>query len=235
MLTEYLKSPIFISACVALVIAVYIFTQSVMAVGVALALIGVAAYVATLIENPGAITSISLAVAPNPFDSMFGSVASTASPSVQQEVFYVAGDKYNYDDAPSVCAAYNAELATYDQVADAYAKGAEWCGYGWTMGGMALFPTQENTWQKLQQEIDVKKKTKCGRPGVNGGYFDPATKFGVNCFGVKPGCNNKKYPVPLETDASKADAVNKFKQNTGAIKVSPFNRFQWSVWGEGSQ
>jgi len=49
---------------------------------------------------------------------------------------------------------------------------------------MALFPTQQATWQALQ--TDPVNKTNCGRPGINGGYFDPQTKFGVNCYGVKP-------------------------------------------------
>jgi len=50
---------------------------------------------------------------------------------------------------------------------------------------MALFPTQQSTWDGLQKTKD--KKNSCGRPGINGGYIDdPNIRFGINCFGKKP-------------------------------------------------
>lgn len=148
----------------------------------------------------------------------------------KKEVFYVGGNDYTYDDAPALCAAYGAELATYDQVNDAYNMGAEWCGYGWSQGAMALFPTQKNTWAALQ--TDPTARTNCGRPGINGGYFDPATKFGVNCYGVKPDNNNNTFPQPPPgTDNSAfTAAMNKFKAAINTITVSPFNRSGWSEW-----
>jgi hypothetical protein len=156
-----------------------------------------------------------------------------AAPLEQKEVFHVGGNDYVYDDAPAVCAAYDAELATYDQVTAAYQSGAEWCGYGWTQGGMALFPTQDSTWQALQQEVDPNKRTACGRPGVNGGYFDPSYKFGVNCYGIKPSSTGPlKLPLPLPgTDPKSFDsAVQKFKNMIGKMSVNPFNRVGWSEW-----
>lgn len=151
---------------------------------------------------------------------------------VKKEVFFVSGNNYTYDDAPAVCAAYGADLASYDQLMEAYAAGAEWCGYGWSKGGMALFPTQDSTWTMLQAEADTSKRTGCGRPGVNGGYFDPNTKFGVNCFGVKPGNKDTKFPLPLPgTDPSEFNKdVNKFKSMLSKMVVSPFNRVGWSEW-----
>jgi hypothetical protein len=146
------------------------------------------------------------------------------------EVFFVKGS-YTYEEAPAVCAVYNTELASYDQVAEAFAKGAEWCGYGWSVGGMALFPTQEDSWKKYQQEIDVKKRVRCGRPGINGGYFDPKTKFGVNCFGTKPNCNNRKYPIPIDSGNVDPELLRKLKDGQSKIKVDPFNRNGWSMWG----
>ena len=147
-----------------------------------------------------------------------------------KEVFYVEGNQFTYNEAPAVCSAYGSELASYDQVMDAFSKGAEWCGYGWSVGGMALFPTQESTWAALQQEHDSIKRTACGRPGINGGYFDPSLKFGVNCFGVKP--ISKKHNLPLNlpgTDNKEYDAmVNKFKKMINSISLSPFNRNVWS-------
>lgn len=150
----------------------------------------------------------------------------------KKEVFNVGGNEFTYDEAPAVCAAYGADLATYDQVNDAYSAGAEWCGYGWTQGGMALFPTQQSTWELLQQETDVTKRTGCGRPGVNGGYFDPQNKFGVNCYGVKPGSKGQKFPLPIPgTDPASFDKmVDKFKSMISKFSVSSFNRDGWSEW-----
>jgi hypothetical protein len=155
-----------------------------------------------------------------------------AVPIHKQEVFYVSGNDYTYDDAPAVCAAYGADLASYDQLMEAYSSGAEWCGYGWSKGGMALFPTQDSTWEILQGEADTSKRTGCGRPGVNGGYFDPSTKFGVNCYGIKPGNKDTKFPLPLPgADPSQFNKeVDKFKSMLSKMSVSPFNRVGWSEW-----
>jgi hypothetical protein len=154
-------------------------------------------------------------------------------PIETKEVFYVEGNDFTYNDAAPLCAAYNAELATYDQVSDAFARGAEWCGYGWSQGGMALFPTQESTWNLMQKELDETKRTVCGRPGVNGGYFDPKLKFGVNCYGVKP---NGKVHLPLPVPGTDPSAFNKmvdkFKKMLAGLSLSPFNRDVWSEKGE---
>jgi hypothetical protein len=150
----------------------------------------------------------------------------------EKEVFYVSGNQYTYEDAPAVCAAYESELATYEQVMDAYTAGAEWCGYGWTQGGMGLYPTQEATWETLQGESDSAKRTACGRPGVNGGYMDTSLKLGVNCYGVKPKDKGTKYPLPTPgTDPSAFNnLVNKFKGMLNTMDVNPFNRDGWSEW-----
>ena len=161
---------------------------------------------------------------------------SKGSPLEGKEVFYISGNYYTYDEAPAVCAAYEAELASYDQVMQAYSSGAEWCGYGWSQGGMALYPTQQSTWDALMKEADETKRTQCGRPGVNGGYMDKNTKIGVNCYGVKPGDKDTKYPIPLPgTDKTEFDGlVQKFKTMTNAMDILPFNRKGWSAWGIGS-
>jgi hypothetical protein len=151
-----------------------------------------------------------------------------------KEVFYVEGNEYTFNDAPAVCAAYGAELATYDQLMEAFSLGAEWCGYGWSASGMALFPTQESTWSAMQANPQESKRTACGRPGVNGGYFDPKMKFGVNCYGHKPRGGHMKFPLPVPgTDtASFEKLVNKFKSMLHSMKVSPFSRDTWSEKGE---
>jgi hypothetical protein len=148
---------------------------------------------------------------------------------VGSEVFFISQNQFTYDEAPAVCAAYGAELATLEQIIEAYNHGAEWCGYGWSAGGMALFPTQKSTWEQLQREVDTGKRTRCGRPGVNGGYMDPMLKFGVNCFGFKPK-GDFKPPLPLPgTDMDKFDSmVNRFKEMLNTMKMSPFSRREWS-------
>jgi len=145
------------------------------------------------------------------------------------EVFHIADSQFTYDDAPAVCAAYGATMATLEQVIDAYNKGGEWCGYGWSAGGMALFPTQKATWDELQREIDPAKRTRCGRPGVNGGYFDPMNMFGVNCYGFKP-AGNVTFPVPAPGVDKTAfnSAVNEYKSQLKSFTVNPWSRQQWN-------
>jgi len=145
---------------------------------------------------------------------------------IDQEVFYVSNNIFTYDQAPAVCAAYGARLASYDEVESAYNAGGEWCGYGWSQGGIALFPTQEDTWNALQKEPTQEKRQSCGRPGINGGYFDPAMKFGVNCYGVKP----KKSAHHPHSATSKAfsQMVNQIKDKLKTLVVAPFDKTQWS-------
>jgi hypothetical protein len=153
----------------------------------------------------------------------------SGGPMVGSEVFHISQNQFTYDEAPAVCAAYGSQLATLEQIIEAYNSGAEWCGYGWTAGGMALYPTQKKTWEELQREVDPGKRTACGRPGVNGGYFDPTLKFGVNCFGFKPP-GEFTAPAPLPgTDRQKFDSmVTKFKEMIRTMKLSPFSRNEWS-------
>ena len=162
-------------------------------------------------------------------------ITTGGGPLVGSEVFHVADKSFTYDEAQAVCAAYDASLATLEQVIEAYNSGAEWCSYGWSAGGMALYPTQKATWEALQREVDPAKKTACGRPGVNGGYFDPMLKFGVNCFGFKPK-GDFKGPAPLPgVDKTAFDsAVAKFKEMLKSMTVAPFSRQDWSGYSKGS-
>jgi hypothetical protein len=153
----------------------------------------------------------------------------------RKEVFNVAQNKYNYTDAEPLCKAFGAELATYDQVKDAWQKGADWCNYGWVKGQAAIYPTQQSTFDKLQAGPEGQRMA-CGVPGVNGGYFDnPEMRFGVNCYGAKPSEN--------ETDAREIMAQNgdltpealaydrkvlSYKSEMGQIPVNPFKPGTWS-------
>lgn len=157
----------------------------------------------------------------------------SGGPLVGSEVFHISDQQFTYDEAPAVCAAYGAELATLEQVMDAFASGAEWCSYGWSAGGMALYPTQRETWERLQGEVDPGKRTRCGRPGVNGGYFDPNTKFGVNCYGFKPaGKFTPPAPVPGMDGQRFRDMVNRFKAMMKSFTLDPYSRMEWSAYRE---
>jgi hypothetical protein len=151
--------------------------------------------------------------------------------TIGSEVFHINDQQFTYDEASAVCAAYDAELATLEQIMEAFAGGAEWCSYGWSAGGMALYPTQKDTWQRLQNEVDQGRRTRCGRPGVNGGYFDPSNKFGVNCFGFKPK-GNFKPPAPVPgADTKKFDEmVKRFKNMMKAFTLNPYSRHEWSEY-----
>jgi hypothetical protein len=97
---------------------------------------------------------------------------------LRKQVFNIPENTFVYPDAKAVCKAYGARLATYQEVEEAYRDGGEWCNYGWSDGQMALFPTQQKTFDKLQK-IEGHEND-CGRPGVNGGYIaNPAVKLWI--------------------------------------------------------
>lgn len=166
-------------------------------------------------------------------DGVLKSIGSLAPP--RKEVFNVSRNIYKYSDAPAVCAALGAELATYEQVKEAYDAGADWCNYGWTRGQMAVYPTQRDTYEKLQQG-PPEYRSACGKVGVNGGYFDnPDLAFGVNCYGVKPPKSATDEmlesqvalpPSPAEIEFEKQ--VQKFRDQMSTLNVLPFHKGQWS-------
>jgi len=164
----------------------------------------------------------------------------TSTPNTNQptnEVFNISNNLYTYDDAQSICSAFGATIATYDQVEDAYNNGGEWCNYGWSDGQMALFPTQKATWNTLQK--NPKLKNNCGRPGVNGGYMaNPYMKFGVNCYGKKPTPSplelsrmnsQQNQPIPLTAQDQALNAkIQYWKDNISSLLVNSYNNSMWS-------
>jgi hypothetical protein len=152
----------------------------------------------------------------------------------RKEVFNIAHNKYTYSDSEPLCKAFGAELASYDQVKDAWNKGADWCNYGWVKGQAAVFPTQESTFNKLQSGPDDQRLS-CGVAGINGGYFDnPELRFGVNCYGIRPSENeadnraimNKNNLTPGAIAFDKK--VFNYKNHKSEIPVNPFSRDNWS-------
>ena len=154
---------------------------------------------------------------------------------LRPQVFNIPENDFVYPDAKALCSAYGARLATYKEVEEAYKDGANWCNYGWSDGQMALFPTQQKTYDELQK-IEGHEND-CGRPGVNGGYIaNPALKFGVNCYGYKPRMTQTEeelmattpiYPKTLK-DIAMENRVNYWKDKLSEILVSPFNQNTWS-------
>jgi hypothetical protein len=152
------------------------------------------------------------------------------------EVFNVSKNTFTYYDAEPMCRALGAELATYDQVKEAWSKGADWCNYGWVKGQAAVYPIQEETYNKIQSGPDEEKNS-CGTVGLNGGYFEnPELKFGVNCYGVKPPQSEndqellmKQGKIPRSVAALKIDQkVQEFKRKADSVGVLPFNNDKWS-------
>jgi len=169
-----------------------------------------------------------------PSDSpLFSALDSISKPS--KELFNVSRNIYTYSDAAAVCAALDSELATYEQVKEGYEKGADWCNYGWVRGQMAVYPTQKETWEKLQKG-SPEYRNACGKPGVNGGFFDnPELRFGVNCYGVRPPRNamdellGSSVALPPTTAEIEFDKkVQKYREQLNTMTVLPFNRNQWT-------
>lgn len=152
------------------------------------------------------------------------------------QVFHIRDNTYTYEDAKAICKAYGARIANYKDIEEAYKKGGEWCSYGWSDKQAALFPTQRETWDKLQgikgHEHD------CGRPGINGGYIgNPDVKFGVNCYGYKPTVNKVSQKLmDTETVYPKTEKEREFERRVkywrrqiNEVAVSPFNQNKWSI------
>jgi len=170
-------------------------------------------------------------------DSRINGPQPTTVPEIKfkKQVFNIPGNYYSYENAKAVCKAYDADLASYDQLEKAYNSGAEWCNYGWSDKQLALFPTQQKTYDHLQTIPE--HENDCGRPGINGGYIaNPKIKFGVNCYGYKPKITEEENdlmktstPYPkTEKDIAFQKSVDFWKNKVDEILVSPFNYNSWS-------
>jgi hypothetical protein len=148
-----------------------------------------------------------------------------------KQVFNVSRNLYTFGDAEPLCRAFGAELATYDQVKEAYEKGADWCNYGWVKGQLAVYPTQQSTYDKLQHGPESERMS-CGLPGVNGGYFpNEDQRFGVNCYGVRPAESalDEREQMQAKSNTAFDREVNHFKAQLDSIAVNPWSAQQWSA------
>lgn len=148
----------------------------------------------------------------------------------KKQVFNISNNIYSYKDAEAVCKAFDSELATYPQLVKAYKDGANWCNYGWTKGQLALYPIQRKEWLKMQD--DEETKDSCGKPGINGGYFENTDMlFGVNCYGVKPAPRDHekaKTETKSKKDYELEQQIAKIKRNLANVSINPFNKAKWS-------
>ncbi len=153
----------------------------------------------------------------------------------EDQVFHIPDNIYTYNDAKAVCKAYGSRLATYGEIENAYKRGAEWCGFGWSADQMALYPTQMETWKKLRKRKGHKHD--CGRPGINGGFVAyKKAPFGVNCYGHKPKITPEERElmdneelIPLSPEERRfKKKVEKYRKDLPEILVSPFNYDNWS-------
>ena len=153
-----------------------------------------------------------------------------------KEIFNISKNNYTYYDAAPLCKALGAELATYEDVKDAWQKGADWCNYGWVKGQMAVYPTQKGTYEELQQGPEEQRGA-CGKPGLNGGFFDnPEMRFGVTCTGKRPPQSSHDATsitsgskVPLTASGLEFEKrVQHFKLESDNLGILPFNKEKWS-------
>ena len=155
---------------------------------------------------------------------------------IKEQVFHIPGNKYTYDNADALCKAYGSRLATYNEIEKAYKNGGEWCSYGWSDRQLALFPTQKDTWNYLQNVEG--HENDCGRAGINGGYIaNPNVRFGANCYGYKPKITDEElekmqteplYPRTVN-DIKEEKRIDFWRRRIPEILVAPFNKNVWSL------
>ena len=82
---------------------------------------------------------------------------------------------------------------------------------------------------------DPKTKFNCGKPGINGGYFDnPKLRFGINCYGIKPEGMSKSYPKGVNKDGSSSseseeDVPKKdWSKIHKDLQISGWDNYKWS-------
>lgn len=157
----------------------------------------------------------------------------------EMEVFNIDKNLFEFKEAESVCKYYNAELATYDQVKEAYDKGANWCNYGWIKTGQAVYPIQKDFYDNLSEE--QKKNNHCGTgPGIVGGFMPSRSlRLGVNCYGKKPDADpdrlvsvdsNMDKFIDNEKNQIMNSIANKIYENK--VDFKPFSNSQYSNYSK---
>ena len=96
---------------------------------------------------------------------------------------------------------------------------------------MGISSMQLHYWDKLQENSTPEKRNACGKPGLNGGYFNnPDLRFGVTCYGIKPeprAHERVKNKLITDADADLQRMIDKFRKEMNNITILPFNRDKW--------
>ena len=125
--------------------------------------------------------------------------------SGDNQVFNISENIFRYDQAEDACKKFNSKLANVEQLKQAYRQGANWCNYGWTQGGYALYPIQPGYFNSIQS--NPKCKWSCGsKPGLVGGRMNSKFTLGVNCYGVPPK-DRKKNILKCQQEHAAADSI----------------------------
>ena len=165
-----------------------------------------------------------------------------------REVYNLGSNIFTYVEAEAVCKAFDGELDSRDEVIEAHEKGADWCNYGWSKDQQALYPTQQATYDRLQNGSPTQKHM-CGKPGVNGGYFkEKDMRFGANCYGMRPTERDidRQYLIFEKRLGNMSESVlhnfipeeenyispfeklvRKYRDEKDDLIVLPFNSTQW--------
>jgi hypothetical protein len=148
----------------------------------------------------------------------------------EKEVFHISDQIYTAEEAKNKCAAYGAELASYQQLVDAYNNNASWSTYGWSKSG-AYYPLASCDYVRLRRQgINV------GPPGVNGGKFPSTLRLGANCYGTKPIGSTICQKPPVCDEFGKTELC---QRNPDACKILDNDRIggftskQWSKFDDG--
>jgi len=195
----------------------------------------------SLNTTAGTVSHTSADVPPLPTQSSIPLGYKNTGVSQQPEVFNVSENIYAYTDAPAVCKAFGADVATYEQIVAAAQNGANWCNYGWSAEQRVLYPVQKDIWKKMQGNYGGNKGS-CGvswpsqfnsvNYGVQGGFQpNQNMQFGVNCFGVKPAPRAKesvKTILMSDSDIALANQVSQIQNNMERITLLPYNQNDWS-------
>ena len=156
-------------------------------------------------------------------------VGTLSNPKIKQ-VFNIKKNIYTLDDAPAVCGAVGAKLASINQLIEAHKNGADWCNVGWTSDGLAAYPIQYSTW-KTVQDNNPDKRDICGKPGINLSRNNPNLLYGVNCYGIKPepkGGEKVKQVITSDKENALNIKIADFQKNLGSIGIASFNNDKWS-------
>jgi hypothetical protein len=166
-----------------------------------------------------------------------------------KEVYNLGSNIFTYVEAEAVCKAFDGELASHEQLVEAYNKGADWCNYGWSKEQHAFYPTQHATFDKLQKGSPSQQHM-CGKPGINGGFFkEKDMRFGANCYGKRPDerdidrqylifeknlgntSESELHPISVPEEEHVVSPfeklVRKYRHEKDELVVLPFSSTQW--------